>query len=269
MINRRSHEGPARTNQITTPAGGRDVPASSAVPGCSGARSHRRPHRGSHPVDAPEAGLAPGPGDTVVLSAARGRFHRMRMSRRGPLMVYLAALVALADIPIHLYWALGGTWALPGGAATAGLPGLRATDAVVSVLLAVGAALVLGLTRPWARRLPALVTLTPIWLGSVVCISHGLYGMVTKGLYVAGAHTVVSFPEPLTAAQKNLAAVLDLGVFEPWFLVQGLLLLYAGRWFARTATGRRRWTLSLVVGTVLVVALGIALPVAHQRFGVS
>ena len=31
------------------------------------------------------------------------------MARRGPLMVYLAALVALAGIPIHLYWALGGT----------------------------------------------------------------------------------------------------------------------------------------------------------------
>ena len=32
------------------------------------------------------------------------------MTRRGPLMVYLAALVALAGIPIHLYWALGGIW---------------------------------------------------------------------------------------------------------------------------------------------------------------
>ena len=31
------------------------------------------------------------------------------MARRGPLMVYLAALVALAGIPIHLYRALGGT----------------------------------------------------------------------------------------------------------------------------------------------------------------
>ena len=38
-------------------------------------------------------------------------------------------------------------------------------------------------------------------------------------------------------------ALLDLGVFEPWFLVQGLLLLFADRWFARTAGGDRRWTL--------------------------
>ena len=65
--------------------------------------------------------------------------------------------------------------------------------------------------------------LTPMWLGSVVCLSHGLYGLATKGLYAAGVHSAVSWPEPLTAAQKNLAALRDLGVFEPWFLVQGLL----------------------------------------------
>ena len=146
------------------------------------------------------------------------------MARRGPLMVYLAALVTLAGIPIHLYWALGGTWGLPGGAASAGLPGVHATNAIVSVLLAVGAALLFGLTKPWARLPPALVLLTPMWLGSVVSVSHGLYGMVTKGLYVAGAHSAVSYPEPLTAAQKNHAALLDLGVFEPWFLIQGLCL---------------------------------------------
>ena len=49
---------------------------------------------------------APMPGNRTPPAAAS-------MARRGPLMVYLAALVALAGIPIHLYWALGGTWGLP------------------------------------------------------------------------------------------------------------------------------------------------------------
>ena len=190
-------------------------------------------------------------------------------SRRGPLVVYLAALVTLAAIPIHLYWALGGTWGLPGGAAEAGLPGMRPTNAIVAVILVAGAALLTGLTRPWARRLPGPVKLTPIWLGSVVCVSHGLYGMATKGLYAAGAHSAVSFPEPLTAAQKNLAALHDLSVFEPWFLIQGLLLLLAGRWLAKTATGRRRWTLSLLAGIVLVDAFGIALTLTQQRLAIT
>ena len=151
----------------------------------------------------------------------------------------------------------------------AGLPGLHATNAIVSVLLAAGAAWLFGLTRPWARRPPTAVMLAPLWLGSVVCISHGLYGLATKDLYAAGVHSAVSWPEPLTAAQQNLAALRDLAVFEPWFLVQGLLLAFAGRWFARTAAGRRWWTLSLIAGVVLVDVFGIALAVAHRHFAVS
>lgn len=190
--------------------------------------------------------------------------------RRGRLMVYLAALTALAAIPIHLYWALGGTWGLPGGAETDGLPGIRATNAAVSVLLACGAAFLYGLTQPWPRRPPALLMLVPVWAASVVCISHGLFGTVTKALYVAGMHAAVSWPEhDLTAPQENLAALRDLAAFEPWFLIQGLLLALAGRWLARTATGRRRWTLSLVAGIVLVDAFGIVLAVTHHHFAVS
>ena len=52
----------------------------------------------------------------------------------------------MAGIPVHLYWALGGNWGLPSGAATAGLPGLRAVNLAVSVLLACGAAFLCGLT---------------------------------------------------------------------------------------------------------------------------
>ena len=106
--------------------------------------------------------------------------------RRGPLFAYLAALVALAAIPVHLYWALGGTWGLPGGAATADLPGIHATNLAVSVLLACGALFLLGLTRPWPRRLPAMLMRAPVWAGAVVCISHALFGIAAKGLYVAG-----------------------------------------------------------------------------------
>lgn len=138
-----------------------------------------------------------GPAEAAKPAKPRGStpdHRRAPTGASGPLVVYLAALVAVAGIPIHLYWALGGTWGLPGGAATADLPGLHATNAIVSVLLAVGAALLFGLTRPWARRPPAAVMLAPIWAGSVVCISHGLYGLATKGLYAAGVHSAVSWP---------------------------------------------------------------------------
>ena len=185
--------------------------------------------------------------EKAALPAARMPDGRTRSAgfwpRRGLLIAYLAALAALAAIPIHVYWALGGTWGLPGGAATAAVPGIRATNVAVSVLLACGAAFLYGLTWSWSRPLPTLFMLTPVWAASVVCISHGLFGILTKGLYVAGMHSAVSWPEHhLTAAQKNLAALRDLAVFEPWFAIQGLLLALAGRRLARTAAGSRRWT---------------------------
>ena len=85
-----------------------------------------------------------GPAEAAKPAKPRGStpgHRRAPTGASGPLVVYLAALVAVAGIPIHLYWASGGTWGLPGGAATADLPGLQATNAIVSVLLAVGAAL--------------------------------------------------------------------------------------------------------------------------------
>ncbi|MGH3174649.1 MAG: DUF3995 domain-containing protein [Streptosporangiaceae bacterium] len=191
-------------------------------------------------------------------------------SQAGPMIVYLAALAAVAGIPVHLYWALGGTWGYPGGAATAGLPGLRAVNLVVSALLACGAVYLYGLTRPWARRPPALLVLAPVWAAAVICVSHGLFGIATKGLYLAGLKSAVSWPEhALTAGQKNLAALHDLTIFEPWFLILGLLLALAGRWFAGPAVSRRRWTLSLAAAIVLIDAFGVALALTHHRFAVA
>ena len=48
----------------------------------------------------------------------------------------------------------------------------------------------------------------------MVYISHALFGITAKGLYVSGVHAAVSWPEhKLTAAQKNLAALRGLGIF--------------------------------------------------------
>ncbi len=191
-------------------------------------------------------------------------------SRRGRLAAYLAALVALADIPVHVYWAAGGTWALPGGAATAQLPGLRETNLAVVVLLACGAAWLVGLTTNWARRLPAALVLAPVWAGAVICLSHSMFGLATKSLYLAGVRSATSWPEHgLTPAQKTSAALHDISIFEPWFLLQGLMLAWAGHQFAATTAGRRRWAWSLIAGTVLVEAFGLILTATHHRLAIS
>lgn len=47
---------------------------------------------------------------------------------------------------------------------------------------------------------PAMVLLTPLWLGSVVSASHGLYGLATKGLFVV---LVDAFGIALAVAHKH------------------------------------------------------------------
>ena len=169
-----------------------------------------------------------------------------------------------------MYWAVGGQLWLPGGATTTAIPALRPANWAVSVLLLVGAVLLLALARPANLRIPAGLLLAPIWIGAVVCVSHGLFGMVTKGLYVSGLHGAVNYSVGhWTVAQKNTAAARDLLVFEPWFLLEGVLLALAGHQFLRTAPARRRWTVALLAAIAVIDVFGLALSVAHLHVAVS
>ena len=69
--------------------------------------------------------------------------------------------------------------------------------------------------------------------------------------------------------EKNAATALDLTVFEPWFLLEGVLLALAGRQFLRTATARRRWTAALLAGIAVIDVSGVALSVAHLHVAAS
>jgi hypothetical protein len=84
--------------------------------------------------------------------------------------------------------------------------GLRAVNLVVSALLACGAVYQYGHTRPWARRPPARLVLAPVWAAAVVCVSHGLFGIATKGLYLAGLKTAVSWPPPSCLSRRSASS---------------------------------------------------------------
>jgi hypothetical protein len=72
--------------------------------------------------------------------------------------------------------------------------------------------------------------------------------------------------------RKNTAAARDLMVFEPWFLLEGVLLGLAGHQFLRTAAARRRWTAALLAAIAAIAVIdvfGVALSVAHLHVAVS
>ena len=196
-----------------------------------------------------------------------------------PMWAYLALLLTVGFIPIHAYWALGGTWGLPPSVVPHGArsvsraaeSAVRTADWGVCVLLLAGAALLVILALR-TGRLPLLV---PLGIGSVVCVSHGLYGFATKGLYVMGAHGAVDFPEvagvsaATAGAENHASAVLDLLVFEPYFLIEGVLIALAGWQSLRTPAARRRWAMTVVAGTLLIEVFGTLLSLSGLRFAVS
>jgi hypothetical protein len=187
----------------------------------------------------------------------------------------LAALVTLINIPIHAHWALGGTFLLPASSQMVAANDLRAVNWAVSLILLAGAAAIWTLPsfrrtdRP-PRRLTKLYFETVVFfigVGAVVCISHALFGFLTKGLYIAGLYAV-DFPGALTEHQKWSAAVIDLLVFEPWFLLEGIMLAAVGWAVQPTARRKRIWLAIVGTVTVLLLAMGIILALSHRKLSV-
>jgi uncharacterized protein DUF3995 len=191
-----------------------------------------------------------------------------------PVWVYTAFVFTIAFTLLHVYWAAGGTWGVPLGALQR-KAALQATNWVVSGITLIGACWVLALNHPLSRRVPSWMLLTPLWAGAVVCVSHSVYGFITKSLYLGGVHGAVDFPHvsgvsaATTAARHHLSAVQDLLVFEPCFAIQGILLALAAWQFIQTGKGRRWWWGSLIVSTVIVDVFGTLLALAGLHFAID
>ncbi|MEV4658862.1 hypothetical protein [Micromonospora sp. NPDC049301] len=79
---------------------------------------------------------------------------------------------------------------LPGDDPTGGGPwGLRAYvifNIALILMSAVGAVVVVATVRPWGRRAPRWILLTPLWFGSTLLVVRGVPGMVENLLMATG-----------------------------------------------------------------------------------
>ena len=185
-----------------------------------------------------------------------------------------AFVFTILFMALHVYWAVGGTWGLP--PATLGREAeVQAANWVVSAIMLIGALYILALDRPISRKIPSWLLLPPIWIGAVVCLSHGVFGLATKALYLSGRHGAVNFPdlpgrsEAEVAGSNRLAAWHDLLVFEPCFILQGALLALAAWHFIRGPAARRRWSMSIVAGTAAIDILGTALTLVGTHISIG
>ncbi|MFS8202272.1 DUF3995 domain-containing protein [Streptomyces sp. CWNU-52B] len=187
-----------------------------------------------------------------------------------PWQVHVTVAFTLLYMAIHVYWAVGGTWGVP-LAAQQNADAVTKANWVVSAIMLIGAIWVLALNHRIARRVPTWAVLAPLWGGVVICVSHAVFGFVTKSLYLAGVHDAVDFPEATgvdattLAHDHHVSAVRDLWFFEPCFLIQGLLLALVGRQFIHTAAGRRAWSLSLLLGVAVVDVFGLLLSLSNTH----
>jgi len=136
---------------------------------------------------------------------------------------FAAATVAFAFAAVSLYWALGGRALLDtlGGEierrARAGDDVLLVANAAGAVLKMLGGMLALALVLPWGERLPRRPLQALAWTGAAVLTVYGVLQTVAIVLVALGRFEL---DEPLGTRALRWRMFL----WEPWFLVWGMLL---------------------------------------------
>ncbi|PZS35905.1 MAG: hypothetical protein DLM58_02880 [Pseudonocardiales bacterium] len=134
---------------------------------------------------------------------------------------YLGLAWALSYVPIHVYWALGGL------ATSFGIvdmqPGWAAANWGACVVI-VGAGLTcLSLEQRWGQLLPHAVRYGTAWVGGVFGLTHWLLFTVVAVLRLSGMIDYSTGRS--TVAQQRAFDWANLGYFELWFGVMGVLLI--------------------------------------------
>lgn len=150
------------------------------------------------------------------------------VGRLGTAAAWISAVCCLPYLFLKIVWTLD----VPVGITDRSVlddNGWVAANALMAVVQLIGLLLVLALTRPWSRRVPAWLLLFPVWVGT------GLLFTVVVGAALMGL-----FSPPSDASSE------DLGGFEPWVYVlvyasfagQGIALAIAFACHVRSRWGR-------------------------------
>jgi hypothetical protein len=129
---------------------------------------------------------------------------------------------------VHVYWAAGGSWALPEGLRVEDHPALFVVDIVAVPLCIVGGLAAGSLVHPAGRRVPQRLRLAAVGTMSLICLAHSV-----PTVYAA----VVALLQQRTGALSERAWI-SYYIYEPyWFL--GGVLAGAATWTSRRRTRKR------------------------------
>lgn len=160
------------------------------------------------------------------------------MPRRRPWPAYAGAAWASSYLPIHLYWAAGGTSDAI-GIHTISNQFALANVAACIVILGAGATC-LSLVQQWGSLLPNVLRHGIAWWGGLFGLLHAVVFGGVAVLRLVGAYDYPTVAGT-TLSQLHAYDVANLVYFEPWFAVMGALLIassaYARRHRPARATG--------------------------------
>lgn len=97
------------------------------------------------------------------------------------------------------------------------------------------------------------------WAGCAVAASHGIYGIINRLLQIAGAAALEGGPFNMI---EHAYVFWDLILFEPWFLVEGLLFAGVGWCYLSRSQTRQLWLVLCVLG----ISAGLVSGLLRVRF---
>lgn len=155
----------------------------------------------------------------------------------------------------HLYWALGGRMGLfllkPGVAASSQFELIN----WISLPFFIVAGLVgLGFIYLSKNKILHLLLLSISVFGCSIATSHGIFGIIYRGLQIAG---VIGLENRTFDIRDDMYVVWDMVIFEPWFLIEGILLATAGWFSLKEAWSRKVWLAVCMLGTIVGLVTGM------------
>ena len=155
----------------------------------------------------------------------------------------------------HLYWAIGGKMGLallkPSVAA---FSQLELINWVASVILTAAGLVGLGFIYLRNSKILRSMLLSISFLGCSIATAHGIFGMFYRGLQIAG---VIDLGNGKFHIHDDIYVVWDMVIFEPWFLIEGILLAIAGWCLLKGEGSRKIWLSVCILGTVVGLITGM------------
>lgn len=90
--------------------------------------------------------------------------------------------------------------------------------------------------------------------GCSVAASHGIYGIVNRILKIAGVGALESGPFNMG---EHAYVMWDLVLYEPWFLIEGILLGLVGWYYLDKPRHRQIWLTLCVIGIIAGLVTGL------------